>query len=180
MCCKDACKNDSKQSRPKGRPGRYKEDRCVDKEDRCIEKATRRNTENQKLVKRAILTRTFSVWWNKFIERLKFSRMAMSIVSSFINDMFARIATEASQISKYNKRKSLSSREIQTAVRLLLPGELGQTRHQWGNEGGQQVHKLKVRRERRRSAGIPAPSEEGNKAVIRYTGSKWGGNEGFY
>lgn len=35
-----------------------------------------------------------------------------------------RIAAEASRLAQYNKRQTISSREIQTAVRLLLPGEL--------------------------------------------------------
>jgi histone H2B len=35
-----------------------------------------------------------------------------------------RIAAEASRLAHYNKRQTISSREIQTAVRLLLPGEL--------------------------------------------------------
>ena len=44
--------------------------------------------------------------------------------NSFVNDIFERIAAEASRLSHYNKRSTISSREIQTAVRLLLPGEL--------------------------------------------------------
>ena len=52
------------------------------------------------------------------------SSRAMSIMNSFINDIFERIATEASRLAHYNKKHTLSSREIQTAVRLLLPGEL--------------------------------------------------------
>jgi len=49
---------------------------------------------------------------------------AMSIMNSFVNDVFERIAGEAARLGQYNKRKTISSREIQTAVRLLLPGEL--------------------------------------------------------
>jgi histone H2B len=52
------------------------------------------------------------------------SKRGMSILNSFINDIFERIALEASKLSRYNKKATLSSREIQTAVRLLLPGEL--------------------------------------------------------
>ena len=48
----------------------------------------------------------------------------MSIMNSFVNDIFERIAGEASRLGHYNKRKTISSREVQTAVRLLLPGEL--------------------------------------------------------
>ena len=52
------------------------------------------------------------------------SSKAMSIMNSFVNDLFERIATESSRLAHYNKRSTITSREIQTAVRLLLPGEL--------------------------------------------------------
>eukprot|EP01098_Paradermamoeba_levis_P011209 TRINITY_DN4789_c0_g1_i2.p1 TRINITY_DN4789_c0_g1~~TRINITY_DN4789_c0_g1_i2.p1 ORF type:complete len:165 (-),score=84.62 TRINITY_DN4789_c0_g1_i2:304-738(-) len=52
------------------------------------------------------------------------STKAMAIMNSFVNDIFERIAGEAGKLARYNKRNTISSREIQTAVRLLLPGEL--------------------------------------------------------
>ena len=52
------------------------------------------------------------------------SKKGMSIMNSFINDIFGRIAGEAGKLATYNKKATLSSREIQTAVRLMLPGEL--------------------------------------------------------
>ena len=52
------------------------------------------------------------------------SKKGMSIMNSFINDIFERIAGEAGKLATYNKKATLSSREIQTAVRLMLPGEL--------------------------------------------------------
>ena len=71
------------------------------------------------------------------------SSKAMSIMNSFVNDIFERIAGEASKLAKYNKKSTISSREIQTAVRLLLPGELAK-------------HAV----------------SEGTKAVTKYTGAK--------
>ncbi|XP_006812123.1 histone H2B, gonadal-like [Saccoglossus kowalevskii] len=71
------------------------------------------------------------------------SSKAMSIMNSFVNDIFERIATEASRLAHYNKRRTITSREIQTAVRLLLPGELAK-------------HAV----------------SEGTKAVTKYTSSK--------
>ena len=47
-----------------------------------------------------------------------------SIMNSFINDIFEKIATESAKLSRYNKKPTVTSREIQTAVRLVLPGEL--------------------------------------------------------
>ncbi|ADV20693.1 histone H2B [Cryptococcus gattii Ru294] len=52
------------------------------------------------------------------------SNKAMSILNSFVSDIFERIATEASKLASYNHRSTISSREIQTSVRLILPGEL--------------------------------------------------------
>ncbi|KAH8688895.1 histone-fold-containing protein [Talaromyces proteolyticus] len=52
------------------------------------------------------------------------STRAMSILNSFVNDIFERVATEASKLASYNKKSTISSREIQTSVRLILPGEL--------------------------------------------------------
>jgi len=45
-------------------------------------------------------------------------------MNSFINDTFDRLAEEAIRLARYNKKSTLTSREIQTATRLLLPGEL--------------------------------------------------------
>ncbi|KAF7311674.1 Histone H2B [Mycena kentingensis (nom. inval.)] len=52
------------------------------------------------------------------------SNKAMAILNSFVNDIFERIATEASKLAQYSKKSTISSREIQTSVRLILPGEL--------------------------------------------------------
>ncbi|KAL2086706.1 hypothetical protein ACEWY4_017765 [Coilia grayii] len=71
------------------------------------------------------------------------SSKAMSIMNSFVNDIFERIGGEASRLAHYNKRSTITSREIQTAVRLLLPGELAK-------------HAV----------------SEGTKAVTKYTSSK--------
>ncbi|KAL3649974.1 Histone H2B.3 [Castilleja foliolosa] len=52
------------------------------------------------------------------------SSKAMGIMNSFINDIFEKLAQEASRLARYNKKPTITSREIQTAVRLVLPGEL--------------------------------------------------------
>eukprot|EP00252_Welwitschia_mirabilis_P017711 TRINITY_DN3925_c0_g1_i1.p1 TRINITY_DN3925_c0_g1~~TRINITY_DN3925_c0_g1_i1.p1 ORF type:complete len:144 (+),score=21.17 TRINITY_DN3925_c0_g1_i1:74-505(+) len=52
------------------------------------------------------------------------SSKAMGIMNSFINDIFEKLANEASRLARYNKKPTITSREIQTAVRLVLPGEL--------------------------------------------------------
>ncbi|KAK9940005.1 hypothetical protein M0R45_016683 [Rubus argutus] len=52
------------------------------------------------------------------------SSKAMGIMNSFINDIFEKLAAESSKLARYNKKPTITSREIQTAVRLVLPGEL--------------------------------------------------------
>lgn len=55
---------------------------------------------------------------------LEISSMAMSVLNSFMNDMFERLAAEAANLASFNKKRTISSREIQSAVRLLLVGDL--------------------------------------------------------
>ncbi len=52
------------------------------------------------------------------------SRKAMGIMDSFVDLMFERIAGEAGRLARMNKRNTITSREIQTACRIVLPGEL--------------------------------------------------------
>ena len=52
------------------------------------------------------------------------SKKGMSVMNSFVTDIFDKVMTEAGKLIRYNKKMTLSSREVQTAVRLSLPGEL--------------------------------------------------------
>ena len=85
---------------------------------RAAPKATRRHRRVE----------TFSVYIYRVLKQVHpetgVSKRSMSIMNSFINDIFEKIATEAGKLVRYNRRRTLSSREVQTAVRLLLPGEL--------------------------------------------------------
>ena len=71
---------------------------------------------------------TFSVYIYRVLKQVHpetgISKRSMSIMNSFIQDIFEKLATESAKLIKYNKKNTLSSREIQTAVRLILPGEL--------------------------------------------------------
>ena len=71
---------------------------------------------------------TYSVYIYRVLKQVHpeigISKRSMSIMNSFINDIFEKIALEAAKLVRYNSKHTLSSREIQTAVRLLLPGEL--------------------------------------------------------
>ncbi|XP_027953158.1 histone H2B type W-T-like [Eumetopias jubatus] len=58
-------------------------------------------------------------------EGLSLSQEAVSVMDSFVKDIFERIAEEASHLARTTKRSTITTREIQTAVRLLLRGEIG-------------------------------------------------------
>ncbi|XP_055276309.1 histone H2B type 2-K1 [Moschus berezovskii] len=90
---------------------------------------------------------TYSMYIYKVLKQVHpdigISSKAMSIMNSFVNDLFERLAGEAARLAQYSGRTTLTSREVQTAVRLLLPGELAK-------------HAV----------------SEGTKAVTKYTSSK--------
>ena len=71
---------------------------------------------------------TFSVYIYKVLKQVHndtgISKKSMNIMNSFINDIFEKIALEASKLVRYNKKHTLSAREVQSAVKLLLPGDL--------------------------------------------------------
>ncbi|KAG3272557.1 histone H2B-like [Ictidomys tridecemlineatus] len=56
---------------------------------------------------------------------LSLSRSSVSVLDFFVQDMFQRITSEACHLAGQNHRSTITSRDIQTAVRLLLPGEIG-------------------------------------------------------
>ena len=66
---------------------------------------------------------------------------AVSVLNSMTNDLFERIAAEASSLAQHNKKSTITSREIETAVKLLLPGDL--VKHAV-SEGSKAVTKYKT------------------------------------
>ncbi|XP_048477029.1 histone H2B 7-like [Rhincodon typus] len=124
---------DEKKSQPTSKKGAKK----------TIKKAPGKGSKKRKRSRKE----SYSIYIYKVMKQVHpdtgISSKAMSIMNSFVNDIFERIAGEASRLAHYNKRSTISSREIQTAVRLLLPGELAK-------------HAV----------------SEGTKAVTKYTSSK--------
>ena len=90
---------------------------------------------------------SYSVYVYKVLKQVhpdtSISSKAVGIMNSFVNDIFERITGEASRLAHYSKCSTITSREIQTAMCLLLPGELAK-------------HAV----------------SEGTKAVTKYTSSK--------
>ncbi|ELK05167.1 Histone H2B.3 [Pteropus alecto] len=106
-----------------------------------------RGSGDKKSRRRSRRKETYSMYIYKVLKQVHpdigISSKAMSIMNSFVNDVFERLASEASRLAQYSGRTTLTSREVQTAVRLLLPGELAK-------------HAV----------------SEGTKAVTKYTSSK--------
>lgn len=71
---------------------------------------------------------SFAIYFPKVLRLvhvgLTLSQRSVSILDSFVKDMFERIATEASNLARINSSTTINSREIQSAVRLLLPREM--------------------------------------------------------
>ncbi|XP_041041243.1 late histone H2B.L4-like [Carcharodon carcharias] len=90
---------------------------------------------------------SYSIYIHKIMKQVHpdtgISSKTMSIMNTFMDDIFERITGEASCLAHYSKHSTISSREIQTTVCLLLPREL--TKH---------------------------AVLEGTKAVSKYTSSK--------
>ena len=59
---------------------------------------------------------TFSVYIYRVLKQVHpetgISKKSMSIMNSFINDIFEKISTESSRLVHYNKKHTLSSREV--------------------------------------------------------------------
>ncbi|KAL8518103.1 hypothetical protein ACS0TY_009402 [Phlomoides rotata] len=78
--------------------------------------------------KRAKSIKTYKIYIFKVLKQVHpgigISSNAMGIMNNFINDIFEKLAQEAAWLARYNKKPTITSHEIQTAVRLVLSGEL--------------------------------------------------------
>ncbi|XP_059744899.1 histone H2B type 1-C/E/F/G/I-like [Bos taurus] len=91
---------------------------------KAVTKAQKKDSKKRKSSRKE----SYSVYVYKVLKQVhldtSISSKAMGIMNSFIKDIFQHITGEASCLVHYNKCSTITSREIQTSVRLLLPGEL--------------------------------------------------------
>src|SRR6185437_16477395 len=109
--------------------GHAEKKHVAEKKPRAPKKAAKPKAEGEKGKKRGKRhSNSYASYIYKVLKQVHpdtgISRKAMIIMDNFINDIFERIATEAGRLARYNKRHTITSREIQTSVRLVLPGEL--------------------------------------------------------
>jgi len=87
-----------------------------------------KSTDGSKKKRRLKRKESYSTYLYKVLKQVHpdtgISSKAMSIMNSLVNDIFERLANESARLSAHTGRSTISSREIQTAVRLILPGEL--------------------------------------------------------
>ena len=85
-------------------------------------------TADKKKKRKAKSIETYKIYIFKVLKQVHpdigISSKAMGIMNSFINDIFEKLAQESAKLARYNKKPTITSREIQTSVRLVLPGEL--------------------------------------------------------
>ncbi|KAK0480741.1 histone-fold-containing protein [Armillaria novae-zelandiae] len=110
--------------------------------------------DGEKKKRRKTRKETYSSYIYKVLKQVHpdtgISNKAMAILNSFVNDIFERVATEASKLAAYSKKSTISSREIQTSVRLILPGELA--KHAI-SEGTKSVTKVRLSFDKLKSSG---------------------------
>ncbi|KAG9393269.1 Histone H2B [Carpediemonas membranifera] len=103
---------------------------------------------------------TFSTYIYKVLRTVHsdtgISNKAMNIMNSFMNDIFDQICEDATRLAQINKRKTLSQREVATATRLIIPGEL--SRHAL-SEGNKAVSAMNTSREADRDDADDAEGE---------------------
>ncbi len=87
---------------------------------------------SKKTVVRAVRKRRSVPSYKSFIFKVmrqvhpesRISKKGMMIINNFVADTFEQIATEASKLCRIHKRMTMGSRDVQSAIRLVLPGEL--------------------------------------------------------
>ena len=99
--------------------GDVKEDNKLIKEDKTsqhrhsnLNKCTRYETFIYRVLKQV------------FPEDVQISKSAVIILNNIVCDILGRLSFEAGRIARYNNRQTITYREIQSAVKLIFPGEL--------------------------------------------------------
>ena len=105
--------------------GRGASTKSIDKRDRQKTRSTTTKAKKRQAKRKT----TYNYFIYKVLKQIHpqvgISARAMSTMNSFVTDVFERLANEASALSQRSGAKTLLSRDMLTAARLLLPGELG-------------------------------------------------------
>mmetsp|Transcript_11045 Transcript_11045/g.26586 ORF Transcript_11045/g.26586 Transcript_11045/m.26586 type:complete len:146 (-) Transcript_11045:90-527(-) len=85
-----------------------------------------------KPVKKKVKSKAKSVNWGYYIMKvlkqvhptLRISKQAMDVMVTCVEDTFDRISVEAGKLCRRGGSQTIGTRDIQSAVRLVFPGEL--------------------------------------------------------
>merc|ERR1711937_545696 len=93
-------------------------------------KAGKSSAQKQQAKRRRRRVGTWSIYIYKVLKNIHpevgVSKKAMNVLNSFVGDLFERVALEASKLARYHGKQTLSSNDIQSAVKLILPGDLAE------------------------------------------------------
>lgn len=113
----------------KGRPAKNEIEKKVVEpvvENKVVPTAEKKNDDKKK--KKSKSRASFKIYLFKTLKQchphIGISGKAMNIMNEFVHDLFERLVHEAVQLTKFGQKPTMTSREIQTSVRLVLPGEL--------------------------------------------------------
>ena len=88
----------------------------------------KRAAPKKEMTRRRRRTSTYNSYIFKIMKQVhpetRISKKGMAIVNNFVQDTFEKIATEASKLVRIHKNATMASRDVQSAIRLVLPGEL--------------------------------------------------------
>lgn len=88
----------------------------------------KKSTKTTKRRRRAPNTSSYNTYIYRVLKQVHpekgISRKAMAVMNSMVEDLFAQLSDEASAVVRKDKKKTVSALDVQTAVRVVLPGEL--------------------------------------------------------
>jgi histone H2B len=70
---------------------------------------------------------------------LNISKKAMMLINSIIISLFERLMDESRRLMIFSKKQTLQSREIESSIKILFPGELCKLAIQYGRESLKKV-----------------------------------------
>ena len=96
---------------------------------KAASKSTKSKTAKKPSAKHRVRRQSYSTYISRVLRHstktpMTLSAKSMRILNSMVLDFFDRLATQGAALARMNKKSTLGSREIQTAVRLTLPAEL--------------------------------------------------------
>ena len=132
---------DSKDKKDKGKEKYEKKQKDGKEKEKMKEKVLKTA---RKKTKKPLALRSFQTYIHRVLKTihksdLRLSGKSMEILDSFANDLFDRLTEEAVKLLRLTGKRTLSHLEVQTAARLILPGDM--SRHAVG-DGAKAVGKF--------------------------------------